>query len=344
MIASSFQSWQDGRQPGTRWSGSANLRTIRNTLFPLITGQDLGYGVNRRPIRGGAVWSDHAFGSAWDWGYGNGAGGEQAHSGPGRIYVVDVFMPWLIANSAELGIQRIHDYIAKRIWQAGAGWTTKNPGSGANWIHTATHPDSYADDRPLSVRGLTPLQLPSGALHYFSTPAPTPARDILRAGQSLARGEQLTSADGGTVFAHQADGNVVLYVSGRAVWNTETSNRPTTVLVMQGDANLVLYNGVTVLWASGTHGHTDGALVVHPGRAFILGPNWSVLWATNTAPVAAVRPPVVAPRRTTIVRTGEGWWQLSARTLGTGARWKEIAALNGGERRTLQPGDTVRLP
>jgi hypothetical protein len=44
------------------------------------------------------------------------------------------------------------------------------------------------------------------------------------------------------------------------------------------------------------------------------------------------------------VERGDSWWALAERTLGSGARWVELAAINGGESRQLHPGDVLVLP
>jgi hypothetical protein len=49
----------------------------------------------------------------------------------------------------------------------------------------------------------------------------------------------------------QADGNAVLYASGRAVWNSRTGGNAGARLVMQNDGNLVVYAASgKALWAS----------------------------------------------------------------------------------------------
>lgn len=45
------------------------------------------------------------------------------------------------------------------------------------------------------------------------------------------------------------------------------------------------------------------------------------------------------------VRRGDTLWRISTRLLGTGRRWREIAALNGvGNPRRLRVGTVLRLP
>ena len=54
--------------------------------------------------------------------------------------------------------------------------------------------------------------------------------------------------------------------------------------------------------------------------------------------------PATVGDATITVRSGDGWIRLARRGLGDGSRWRELAALNGGAARVLQPGDVIRLP
>lgn len=94
--------------------------------------------------------SSHAFGAAWDWRWKN--------PGPGRTVLDNEVLPWLINNSAELGIQAIHDYTNARIWRSsrgdgkGAYWKpqTVSASSGmgqtwAQWLHIEVHAEAWND-------------------------------------------------------------------------------------------------------------------------------------------------------------------------------------------------------
>jgi hypothetical protein len=59
---------------------------------------------------------------------------------------------FLIANSAELGVNTIHDYFDhQRMWKPIIGWTYNAPiGSpGGQWIHVETTPAAFGDGRPV---------------------------------------------------------------------------------------------------------------------------------------------------------------------------------------------------
>ena len=86
-----------------------------------------------RPVRAGSSPSLHNWGMAWDWRW---------HGpGPGRDAADDV-IAFCIDNSAQLGVQAVHDYERCRYWKSYAGWRdgTPNPETGmgqpwAQWLH-----------------------------------------------------------------------------------------------------------------------------------------------------------------------------------------------------------------
>jgi hypothetical protein len=97
---------------------------------------------------------------------------------------------------------------------------------------------------------------------------------ILKAGQQLKAGQSLYSPSGQYQLAMQADGNLVIYSGGSAIWNTGTEGTGTSnFLAMQTDGNLVVYTSAgKAVWNSGTEGtgssnflamQNDGNLVVY---------------------------------------------------------------------------------
>ena len=146
-VATKFSSWQAANLDPAKWEPkqtSPNLLVLHDELVKrgLSSMGRNGYVV--RPIRGGSAWSSHAYGAAIDLAW---------HNRP----ALDAAIDWMIANSAELGIQRIHDYNLHRYWQAGAGWIGRPPGKGAvNSIHIETHVDSWHDNRPVDARTTPP--------------------------------------------------------------------------------------------------------------------------------------------------------------------------------------------
>lgn len=193
-----FTNWQDGRQPGQPWTScSPNLQILGAFLIRWFGFSPLGcFGL--RPVRGGASWSSHSFGAATDlrW-YLTGAvmsrtlrvwqsavDGKRDRTAraavralgflarrlpandvlAARLVLENDVLPWLIANSAEMNIQAIHDYAGGRIWRSdrgdgqGAYWKvqpTSSSGMGqpwAQWIHLEVHADGWADARPIETR------------------------------------------------------------------------------------------------------------------------------------------------------------------------------------------------
>lgn len=146
-VATRFSSWQAPNLDPEKWkpkTTSPNLLVIHDELVQrgLTSMGRNGYVV--RPIRGGTAWSSHSYGAAIDIAW---------HQRP----QLDTILDWMVKNSAELGIQRIHDYGNRRYWQAGAGWIGRPPGLGAvNSIHIETHPDSWHDNRPIADRDKPP--------------------------------------------------------------------------------------------------------------------------------------------------------------------------------------------
>jgi GH25 family lysozyme M1 (1,4-beta-N-acetylmuramidase) len=80
-----------------------------------------------------------------------------------------------------------------------------------------------------------------------------------------------------------------------------------------------------------------------PETGVVDAATWQALVAPPTpAAPAPVTPP--APARTVVVQPGDGWIRIAKRAMGSDARWRELAALNGGEDRVLHPGDVLTLP
>lgn len=139
-VATKFFNWQKAGAPAAPYTTkSPNLVQIMGYLRS--TWKLTNWGIyNHRPVRGGTAWSSHAFGAALDAAYTN------------RAEIEWIILPWLIEHSQELGIQRIHDYAAKRYWQAGKGMVNKSPGAGGNWLHIETHPTQWGNNTPVKDR------------------------------------------------------------------------------------------------------------------------------------------------------------------------------------------------
>ena len=110
------------------------------------------------------------------------------------------------------------------------------------------------------------------------------AGDDMQPGEVLYPGQSISSASGRYTFVYQADGNLVLYGPGGALWASNTNGQPVGVTIMQGDGNLVIYGPNAVyVWDSSTHNHPGARLVVQDdGNVVIYAPDGTALWATNT--------------------------------------------------------------
>jgi len=157
-----FHSWQSDqpREPFT--TCSPNLLQLRKYLLERWGLTNLGcYG--RRPIRGGTAWSSHAFGAAHDYSY---------RGGPDRSVIEAEVIPFLIENFEALGIQRVHDYWARRYWQAGRGWIERPPGAKNDHLHVEVTPDTWSWDTPIEQRlkdgppAAKPAPKPAGPAAY----------------------------------------------------------------------------------------------------------------------------------------------------------------------------------
>ena len=104
------------------------------------------------------------------------------------------------------------------------------------------------------------------------------ADDKLNSGESLRRGDSLTSANGRYKLLMQKDGNLVLYGPGnRPTWATNTAGRPVERCTMQRDGNLVLYlRHDEPIWDSGTNVHPGSFLLLqNDGNLVIYLPVWN---------------------------------------------------------------------
>jgi nucleoid-associated protein YgaU len=132
--------------------------------------------------------------------------------------------------------------------------------------------------------------------------------DVMKAGDSLARGESLKSPNGRFELKMQPDGNIVLYDGTTPTWATNTQKDDAERLEMQDDGNLVAYQGKkNAVWSTRTSGkkgaslklQDDGNLVVYP-QSSADKPLWSSGTFTETAatpapaPTAAATVPVAA--------------------------------------------------
>ena len=166
-VAKDFYNWQtSGLNPKKApWNTcSPALVSLEAYLQEKWGGKNVGCH-NDRDIRDGGAISSHAYGAALDWRYEN--------PGIGRKKMLDEVIPFLIENSAELGVQAIHDYVGCRIWRcnraddANGGWK-EQPRVGqmgqswALWIHIEVNRKAWKDGRSVDekIGGVQPQPWP----------------------------------------------------------------------------------------------------------------------------------------------------------------------------------------
>lgn len=106
----------------------------------------------------------------------------------------------------------------------------------------------------------------------------------LHAGESLRRGQQITSNSGRFTLSFQTDGNLVLYAGQRAIWSSGTAGSAAQTLIMQTDGNLVLYGASnSALWASNTAGNQGAFAVLQDDGNFVVYIGQQSLWSSRAA-------------------------------------------------------------
>jgi hypothetical protein len=143
-----YYNWHRDTPAAPYTTCSPNLQLIRRYMADQFHMWYLGCYV-RRPIRGGTKWSSHAFGAGLDLSYRADADHPDA---PTREHVETVIIPWLEENHEALGIQRIHDYWARRYWQVGKGWINRPPGGRNDHIHLEVTNETWHWDTPVEDR------------------------------------------------------------------------------------------------------------------------------------------------------------------------------------------------
>jgi hypothetical protein len=159
-------------------------------LLLFLQGQCGGYSLGcegDRTIRDGSSISSHSYGAAFDWRYTPVPSGVKNVT---RDTAVKTVLPWVINNSAELGIQAIHDYAGDRIWRAGrtsnvaeaqTTWWKKQYGAGggmgeswATYFHFETTKDKFMYANPVKLR--SGIVLPGGGTtNQIATPPGYPS-------------------------------------------------------------------------------------------------------------------------------------------------------------------------
>ena len=113
-----------------------------------------------------------------------------------------------------------------------------------------------------------------------------PTGNQLNSGENLHRGDALHSPNGLYTFTLQTDGNLVLYLGGEPLWNSNTVGVEPTLCILQPGGNLILMDLVhrRPIWASGSDQHPGSRLVVQDdGNVVLYDPANTPVWDTRTA-------------------------------------------------------------
>ena len=103
-------------------------------------------------------------------------------------------------------------------------------------------------------------------------------------GGVLRPGDYLISTTGNSILTLQADGNLVLYRNGVAVWYSGTNGRPATGVEMQSDGNLVITFVYGDKWSTSTAGSTSSTLKLQSdGNLVIYNVDNRAIWNSVTS-------------------------------------------------------------
>lgn len=106
-----------------------------------------------------------------------------------------------------------------------------------------------------------------------------------------------------------------------------------------GDPKIVLREPATALPKSSSSAHTAAPRTTSTASKTTKAPT-TVAKASKTGSATAA-----AGGKTYTVQTGDSMWKIASKTLGNGARWKEIAAVNPGvDPNKIKVGQKINLP
>jgi LysM repeat protein len=164
---------------------------------------------------------------------------------------------------------------------------------------------------------------------------------ILQTGQSLSKGQSISSDNGAYSLTLQDDGNLVLAEGGNPVWSSQTGGSGSVLLTVQSDGNVVLYTeSHDPKWATKTKGEGVRLVLQDDRNIVVYGADGASLWNSGTATDA---PPPAAPAaeeaaddesaapepKTYVVKGGDTLSAIAQKFYGDANLYPKIAEANG---------------
>lgn len=156
--------------------------------------------------------------------------------------------------------------------------------SDAGRVLWSSHTNGRGPGTRLVTQESGDVVLYQGSVRIWGTSPNSTSASTLTSGSRLGSGNSLADSTGRSRLIMQTDGNLVLYQSGTARWNSGTGHFPGSHLILQSDGNLVIYDTTgRPRWDTRTSSNgsatrlavqTDGNVVLYSGTAAI--------WNTHT--------------------------------------------------------------
>lgn len=129
-------------------------------------------------------------------------------------------------------------------------------------------------------------------LTYVDQQASVPYCSDVRPNEAIFQDQRVWTNNGRYFVVMQADGNLVEYGPGGAMWASNTSGTPAPWAVMQADGNFVVYSGAgNPVFNTGTGFGGTTLAVQDDGNLVEYAPTYGPVWASSwhVAPPGAVR-------------------------------------------------------
>lgn len=113
----------------------------------------------------------------------------------------------------------------------------------------------------------------------------------LPGGTRIEKGQEVRSCDGRSRLVMQADGNLVIYKDGVAMWHSLIFGATGNFAAFQTDGNFVLYRGAgTPTFSAGTVGYAGATAELQNDGNFVVTYKGRPVYSTSTGPLFAHSP------------------------------------------------------